>query len=156
MQLTPRTPRYCGHPAYVDKSQPPGETHREMTETNSCYYRLSLLRKCGHFRAPKRNISLFFLSLWQILEYTSSKILTHITWRITRHYNKGKNDTKCYRPLLCERVKKWLLYSILGRKDIAIRAYKHFVLWSLLCSISAIKELPKTIKNNIFDSKLTF
>ena len=58
---------------------------------------------------------------------------------------------------------KWLLYSILGRKDIAIkiRAYKHFALFwhsavkvvrqgsvmSILCSISAIKD-RRAAKNN--------
>ena len=40
-----------------------------------------------------------------------------------------KNDTKYYRPLLCKRVNKWLLWSILGKTDIAIRAYKHFALF---------------------------
>ena len=59
--LALRTPRYYGHPANADKSHPPpGETHKEMTETNSRYYGLSLLWKCGHFPAPKRDISLFF------------------------------------------------------------------------------------------------
>ena len=53
MTLAFWTPRYYGHPANVDKSQPPGETHKEMTETNSCYYRLSLLRKCRHFPTPQ-------------------------------------------------------------------------------------------------------
>ena len=50
----------CGHLAITDKSQLHGETHKEMTETNSRYYGLSLLRKCGHFSAPKRVISLVF------------------------------------------------------------------------------------------------
>ena len=36
--LALRTPRYYGHPANADKSQPSGETHIEMTETNSHYY----------------------------------------------------------------------------------------------------------------------
>ena len=42
---------------------------------------------------------------------------------------KEKNDKKYYRPFLRKRVNKWLLYSILGRKDIAIKAYKHFALF---------------------------
>ena len=58
--LALRVPRYYGHPADADKRQPPGETHKEMTETNSRYYGLSLLRKCRHFPAPKRDISLVF------------------------------------------------------------------------------------------------
>ena len=33
--LALRTPRYYGQPANADKSQPSGETHKEMTETNS-------------------------------------------------------------------------------------------------------------------------
>ena len=53
----------CGHLAITDKSQLHGETHKEMTETNPRYYGLLLLRKCGHFSAPKRVFHLFFLSL---------------------------------------------------------------------------------------------
>ena len=66
----------CGHLAIMDtplmltRASPPGETHKEMTDTNSRYYRLLLLRKCGHFPTPKRYSR--HLS-------TSSKILTHIT-----------------------------------------------------------------------------
>ena len=52
----------------------PGETHKEMTEVYSRYYRLSLLWKCGHFHNPPRDISIVF-SL--AIEDTSSKILTH-------------------------------------------------------------------------------
>ena len=70
MTLALWTPRYYEHPANADKSQPPGETHKEMTETNSSYYRLLLLRKCGHFPTPKR-YSGHLSSL--------SKILTHTT-----------------------------------------------------------------------------
>ena len=48
------------HPAKADKIQPPGETRKEMTEINSRYYVFSLLRKCGHFTALKREILLVF------------------------------------------------------------------------------------------------
>ena len=49
---------------------PPGETLKEMTETNSRYYGLSLLWKCGHFPAPKRDISLVFsLAIADTYEY---------------------------------------------------------------------------------------
>ena len=74
-----RTPRYYGLPANADKRQPPGETHKEMTETNSRYYGLLLLQKCGHFPAPKRDISLVFFSRYSGHFSTSSKILTRIT-----------------------------------------------------------------------------
>ena len=59
------TLRYYGHPANADESRPPSETHKEMTETNSRFYGLSLLQKCGHFPAPKRDISLFFFSRYR-------------------------------------------------------------------------------------------
>ena len=36
--LALQTPRYCEHPADADKSQPSGETHKEMTEKKSHYY----------------------------------------------------------------------------------------------------------------------
>ena len=29
----------------------------------------------------------------------------------------------------CKRVNKWQLYSIFGRKDMAINSYKHFALF---------------------------
>ena len=51
-------------PTNADKSQLPGETHKEMTETNSHYYGLSLLQKCEHFSAPQaQHFSCFFLLL---------------------------------------------------------------------------------------------
>ena len=69
--LALRTTRYYGHPANAEKSTPPppppsGETHKEMTETNSRYYGLSIYitEIGGHLPPPKRDISLvFFLSL---------------------------------------------------------------------------------------------
>ena len=60
--------------ANEDKSQQlRGEKHKEMTN------KLPLLRKCGHFPAPKRDISLVFLYRYSGHLSTSSKILTHIT-----------------------------------------------------------------------------
>ena len=67
--LALRTPRYYGHPANAEKSNPPpppGETHKGMTGTNSRYYGLSIYitEIGGHLPPPKRDISLvFFLSL---------------------------------------------------------------------------------------------
>ena len=58
--LTLRTPRYYGHPVIADRSQSPSETFKEMTEINSCYYELSLFRKCGKFHTPQRDNSLIF------------------------------------------------------------------------------------------------
>ena len=52
------TPYHCRQEAS------PGETHKEMTEICSRYYRLSLLRKCGHFHNPPRDISLVFFSCY--------------------------------------------------------------------------------------------
>ena len=37
--LALRTPRYYRHPAIANKGPPPGETHKEMIEVNSRYYR---------------------------------------------------------------------------------------------------------------------
>ena len=37
--LALRTPRYYRHPATANKGPPPGETHKEMIEVNSRYYR---------------------------------------------------------------------------------------------------------------------
>ena len=36
--LALRTPRYHVHPLIADGSQPPGITHKEMTERDSRYY----------------------------------------------------------------------------------------------------------------------
>ena len=61
-------------PRHADKSQSP-ETHKEMTEINSCYYGPSLLRKCGNFHTapppplPEDFFSLVFLSLKRTLKY---------------------------------------------------------------------------------------
>ena len=66
-------------PRHADKSQSP-ETHKEMTEINSCYYGPSLLRKCGNFHtAPppplyqRTSFHLFFSHLSGHLS-TSSNI----------------------------------------------------------------------------------
>ena len=58
----------CGHLVRNDtmplqtRTSPPFERHKEMTEMNSCYYRILLLQKCGHFCALQHNISLAFSS----------------------------------------------------------------------------------------------
>lgn len=58
----------CGHFVRNDtmplqtRASPPFERHKEMTEMNSCYYRILLLQKCGHFCALQHNISLAFSS----------------------------------------------------------------------------------------------
>ena len=80
-----RTFCYYGHSATADKSQPPGETHKEMTEINSRHYGLLLLRKCGHFHAPQRDISLVFLSC-----YSGHFVQNRDSHNIKRHYDKGK------------------------------------------------------------------
>ena len=74
LTFTQQTPNYNGHPAIANKSQSPRKMHEEMTEINSCYYRLLLLWKCrlSHF---------FFLSLWQTLRPKSRLIY------IKLHYN---------------------------------------------------------------------
>ena len=95
----------CGHLAIMDtpplktRVSLPGETHKEMTEINSCYYALSLLRKCRHFQAlppppppppppPARHFNFFFSRNNGHLS-TSSKILTHmIKSDITTKENK--------------------------------------------------------------------
>jgi len=57
--LALRTPRYYGHPANVNNGQPPpprpGETHKEMTETNSRYY-----GNMVNFLPPSATFHLFF------------------------------------------------------------------------------------------------
>ena len=55
--------RLADTPPMRTRTSPPSETHKEMTEINSRYYGLSLLRKCGHFPAPKRDSSLVFFLL---------------------------------------------------------------------------------------------
>ena len=64
VQSTPtlRTPRFYGHPAITDSSKIPGESYRRLTEINSRYYGLSLLRTYGHFIGSQRhNFIVFFL-----------------------------------------------------------------------------------------------
>ena len=64
LQSTPalRTPRYYGHPAITDSSKIPGESYRRLTEINSRYYGLSLLRTYGHFiRSQRHNFTVFSL-----------------------------------------------------------------------------------------------
>ena len=64
VQSTPalRTPRYYGHPAITDSSKIPGESYRRLTEINSHYYGLSLLRTYGHFiRSQRHNCIVFSL-----------------------------------------------------------------------------------------------
>ena len=64
LQSTPalRTPRYYGHPAITDSSKIPGESYRRLTEINSRYYGLSLLRTYGHFiRSQRHNFIVFSL-----------------------------------------------------------------------------------------------
>ena len=64
LQSTPalRTPRYYGHPAITDSSKIPGESYRRLTEINSHYYGLSLLRTYGHFiRSQRHNFIVFSL-----------------------------------------------------------------------------------------------
>ena len=64
IQSTPalRTPRYYGHPAITDSSKIPGESYRRLTEINSRYYGLSLLRTYGHFiRSQRHNFIVFSL-----------------------------------------------------------------------------------------------
>ena len=64
IQSTPalRTPRYYGHPAITDSSKIPDESYRRLTEINSRYYGLSLLRTYGHFiRSQRHNFIVFSL-----------------------------------------------------------------------------------------------
>ena len=70
-------------PRHADRSQSP-ETHKEMTEINSCYYGPSLLRKCGNFHTappplPEDFFSLVFLSLKRTLKYFVQYPLFHIS-----------------------------------------------------------------------------
>ena len=64
IQSTPPlwTPRYYGHAAIKDSSKIPGESYRRLTEINSRYYGLSLLRTYGHFvRSQRHNFLVFSL-----------------------------------------------------------------------------------------------
>ena len=64
IQSTPalRTPHYYGHPAITDSSKIPGESYRRLTEINSRYYGLSLLRTYEHFiRSQRHNFIVFSL-----------------------------------------------------------------------------------------------
>ena len=64
IQSTPalRTPRYYGYPAITDSSKISGESYRRLTEINSRYYGLSLLRTYGHFiRSQRHNFIVFSL-----------------------------------------------------------------------------------------------
>ena len=79
LQSTPplRTPRYYGHPAITDRSKIPGESYRCLTEINSRYYGLSLLRTYRHFiRSQRHNFS--FLSRYSGHRAASWNICTHI------------------------------------------------------------------------------
>ena len=54
--------RYYGHPAITDSSKIPDESYRRLTEINSRYYGLSLLRTYGHFiRSQRHNFIVFSL-----------------------------------------------------------------------------------------------
>ena len=64
IQSTPalRTFRYYGHLAIKDSSKIPGESYSRLTEINSRYYGLSLLRTYGHFiRSQRDNFIVFSL-----------------------------------------------------------------------------------------------
>ena len=64
-----RLPRYvysqlppCRHLAITDSSKIPGESYRRLTEINSRYYGLALLRTYGHFiRSQRHNFIVFSL-----------------------------------------------------------------------------------------------
>ena len=62
LQSTPalRTPRYYGHPAIMDSSKILGESYRRLTEINSRYYGLSLIRTYGHFIRSQRHDFIVF------------------------------------------------------------------------------------------------
>ena len=51
LQSTPAlwTPHYYGHPGIMDSSKIPSESYRRLTEINSRFYKLSLLRTYRHF-----------------------------------------------------------------------------------------------------------
>ena len=54
--------------AITDKFQIPGESYRGLTENNSRYYGLSLLRNYGHFCGTNITILLFSLSMKRTLK----------------------------------------------------------------------------------------
>ena len=62
LQSTPalRTPCYYRHPAITDSSKIPGESYRCLTEINSCYYVLLLLRTYRHFIQSQRHNFIVF------------------------------------------------------------------------------------------------
>ena len=52
----------CGHLTITDSSKIPGESYRRLTEINSRYYGLSLLRTYEHFiRSQRHNFIVFSL-----------------------------------------------------------------------------------------------
>ena len=75
-------------PGLGDKSQSPCETHKEITEINSRQYGLSLLRKCEHFHAPKRNILLILFS-----RHSGHLVPNPGSHNTERHYDEGKQRT---------------------------------------------------------------
>ena len=80
VQSTPalRTPRYYGHPAITDSSKIPGESYRRLTEINSRYYGLSLLRTYGHFiRSQRHNFIVFSLVIADTKQHLG--IFVHIS-----------------------------------------------------------------------------
>ena len=80
VQSTPalRTPRYYGDPAITDSSKIPGESYRRLTEINSRYHGLSLLRTYGHFiRSQRHNFIVFSLVIADTEQYLG--IFAHIS-----------------------------------------------------------------------------
>ena len=103
----------CGHHANADKSQLHGEKHKEMTETNSRYYGLSLLLKCGHtFLPPSATFHLCFLSQYSCSGHVLEYFFKNPDWHNIKNQatlQKRKKWHKVYdRPLLCKGVNKWL------------------------------------------------
>ena len=80
IQSTPalRTPRYYEHPAITDSSKIPGESYRRLTEINSHYYGLSLLRTYGHFIPSQRHNFIVFSLGYSGHRAASWNIYTHI------------------------------------------------------------------------------
>ena len=79
IQSTPalRTPRYYGHPAITDSSKISGESYRRLTEINSHYHGLSLLRTYGHFiRSQRHSYIVFSLVIADAEQHLG--IFTHI------------------------------------------------------------------------------
>ena len=76
-----RTPRYYGHLAITDSSKIPGESYSRLTEINSRYYGLSLLRTYGHLiRSQRDNFIVFSLVIADTLRHRAASwnICTHI------------------------------------------------------------------------------